>query len=328
MNTERIYLYENRTDVWLDTYILETPISMPEGVKRPAVLVCPGGGYFNCSQAEGEPVAMKFMSMGYNAFVLEYSTYLGAGTTFPDITQDMPVKEECLYPNNVREIGMAFRIINSRADEWNVDSRRIAVCGFSAGGHNAAMYATKWDSETVSGYFGGDKEMYRPAAAILGYPLTDYVYKKTDEDFMLPFVQDFFRRSDLIFLGSETPDMDLLHEVSPARNVSENTPPTFIWATAGDGLVPVQHSLLMAKALADHKIPFEIHIFEEGDHGLSLATQATAMAKSQIKSDAGKWADLAGVWLEKRFALDLPEMTDFEADLAEGRLPEQQKHDI
>jgi acetyl esterase/lipase len=177
------------------------------------------------------------------------------------------------------------------------------------------MYATKWDSDVVAGYLGGDKEMYRPAAAILSYPLTDYVFKKVDEDFMAPFVQDFFRRSDLIFLGTETPDMDLLREVSPALNVSENTPPTFIWATSEDGLVPVQHSILMAKALADHRIPFEIHIFEKGDHGLSLATQATAMAKSQIKPDAGKWSDLAGVWLEKRFALDLPEKTPFEEEL-------------
>ncbi|MBR2540620.1 MAG: alpha/beta hydrolase [Mogibacterium sp.] len=323
MKTERIYLYNDRTDVWLNTYILDTPISMPEGVKRPAVLVCPGGGYFNCSEAEGEPVAMKFISMGYDAFVLEYSTYLGAGTTFPDITQEMPVKEECLYPNNVREIGMAFRIINSNADEWNVDSRRIAVCGFSAGGHNAAMYATNWHTDIISGYLGGDREIYRPAAAILGYPLTDYVYKNKAEKSMPSFVQDFFHKSDLIFLGSENPDQDLLKKVSPARNISDNTPPTFIWATAGDGLVPVQHSIIMANALAEHKIPFELHIFEEGDHGLSLATQATAMSKSQIKADAGKWSDLAGVWLEKRFALDLPDMAPFEVAMAEGRHPGQ-----
>ena len=100
--------------------------------------------------------------------------------------------------------------------------------------------------------------------------------------------------------------------VCPARNVTENTPPTFLWATAEDELVPVQHSIRMAHALADKHIPFEMHIFEEGPHGLGLADQATAEAKSQIYPDAAKWADLAGEWLKKRFALPLPEMSSFE----------------
>jgi acetyl esterase/lipase len=133
--------------------------------------------------------------------------------------------------------------------------------------------------------------------------------------------QGFFHKSDLIFLGSEDPDDELLDAVSPARHVSAETPPTFIWATAADNLVPVQHSIIMAKSLADKKIPFELHIFEEGMHGLSLATQATALARSQIKSDASKWADLAGAWLEKRFALDLPDKTFFEEDLEKGNFP-------
>lgn len=312
MKTETIYLYEDRKDVYLTTYILNTPPDMPEGVRRPAVLVCPGGGYFNCSGPEGEPVAMKFMSMGYDAFVLEYSTYLEKGELFPDLSKEMPVKEHCLYPNNVREIGMAFQIINRRADEWNVDTSRIAVCGFSAGAHNAAMYATRWQDDIVKGFLGETDEVLRPAAAILGYPLTDYVYKKEEPSAMGIMSQGFFIKSDLIFLGSEDPDDNLLYEVSPARHVSENTPPTYIWATASDNLVPVQHSILMARSLADHKIPFELHIFEEGMHGLSLATQATAAAQSQIKPDAAKWADLAGAWLEKRFAFDLPEKTPFE----------------
>ena len=86
----------------------------------------------------------------------------------------------------------------------------------------------------------------------------------------------------------------------------------FLWATAGDKLVPVQHSIRMAHALAEHQIPFEMHVFERGDHGLSVATQAAAAAKSQINRDVAKWTELAEAWLEKRFALELPEMTAFE----------------
>ena len=92
----------------------------------------------------------------------------------------------------------------------------------------------------------------------------------------------------------------------------------YLWATASDELVPVQHSLRMANALAEHKIPFELHVFEKGPHGLGLATQATAAAKSQMYSDAAKWADLAGCWLEKRFAFDLPEKTPFEEMMEKG----------
>ncbi len=84
-------------------------------------------------------------------------------------------------------------------------------------------------------------------------------------------------------------------------------PPTFLWATAEDSLVPVQHSLRMSYALAEKNIPFELHIFEKGSHGLALADQSSARTQGQINSDVAKWAELAGNWLEKRFALPMEE---------------------
>lgn len=320
MRTETIYLYENRTDVKLTTYILDDSPDMLCGKKRPGVLICPGGGYFNCSDREVEPVALQFAALGYHAFVLRYSTYTG-GSDFPDLTKPMAVKPECLYPNAMREIGMSFLILHQRAEEWKLDAERIAVCGFSAGGHNAAMYATRWQEDSICGYFQAERELFRPAAAILCYPLTDYVYKREAEARMDPMTQGFFRKSDAAFLGSEEPDPQTLAEVSPARHVSGNTPPTFLWATARDELVPVQHSLLMAKALADCGVPFELHVFEEGMHGLSVATQAAAMAKSQLNPDTAQWVTLAGKWLEKRFALPLMEKTPFEELLERGEFP-------
>jgi dipeptidyl aminopeptidase/acylaminoacyl peptidase len=120
------------------------------------------------------------------------------------------------------------------------------------------------------------------------------------------------------FLGTMMPDDKQLDEVSSARHVTEYTPPTFLWATAADSLVPVQHSIRMAHALADKKIPFEMHIFEEGAHGLSLATQASSGAKSEMNRDAAKWIDLAEAWLDKRMALPLPERTQWEEIMANG----------
>ena len=142
MKTEKLYFYEGRTDVSLTAYLWEDSPDLGAGMRRPAVLVCPGGGYINCSDREGEPVALRFAAMGYHAFVLRYSTSMNGEGGFPDLRQPVTPKPETQHPAPVREIGMAMLAIRSRAAEWNVDADRIALCGFSAGGHNAAMYAT------------------------------------------------------------------------------------------------------------------------------------------------------------------------------------------
>lgn len=311
MISEVIKLYEDRNDVTLTTYILQDSPQLLAGGRRPAVIICPGGAYLDCSDREAEPVAMKFASMGYHTFVLRYSRY----GTEPDgskadlfaQTPEPLAKEHCLYPTHMREIGKAMLIIHEHAAEWLVDTEKIAVCGFSAGAHNTAMYATRWHEEIICGFFGEEKEKFRPAAAILGYTLSDYLLMKEAVLASSPQDAAFFGLSNTAFLGEAIPSDEKLLEVSPARHVTENTPPTFLWATAADAMVPVQQTLQMATALADGKIPFEMHIFEEGPHGLSLATPASAGIKTMVNADAAKWADLAGCWLEKRFALPVPE---------------------
>lgn len=318
MKTEIIKLYENREDVTLTTYILQDSPELLNGGVRPAVLICPGGAYMSCSDREAEPVAVKFASMGYHAFVLRYSTYSEGTEMFPDLSKPLPVKEHCQHPMPMREIGNAMLIIRKHADEWHVDTDRVAVCGFSAGAHNAAMYATNWHTDTISEFFHEKKEKFRPAAVILGYTLSDYIFMKENTQHRKGMDAAFFEASNTAFVGEPKPSDEILDAISPARHVTENTPPMFLWATAEDELVPVQHSIRMAHALADHKVPFEMHIFEEGPHGLALSNQASAGSKSQIYPDAAKWADLAGAWLEKRFAIELPEKTPFEEMLERG----------
>ena len=310
MKTEVLHLYENRTDVTLTTYILQDSAELLNGGKRPIVLICPGGAYLSCSDREAEPVAMAFAAMGYHTAVLRYSTY--GEEAFASGFQNMKEKPECCYPAQMREIGHAVMLLKEHSAEWLIDDKKVIICGFSAGAHNCAMYATNWFRPIITEHFKKDQEMFRPAACILGYCLSDYVYMKENTTDKL-----FFEGSNQAFLGTKTPSDELLEQVSPARNVTKLTPPTFLWATSADAMVPVQHSLRMAHALADCHVPFELHVFEEGPHGLSLATQASAASKHQIYPDAAKWVGLVDAWLSKRFALDLPDMTPFERMLAE-----------
>lgn len=305
METKVIQLYQNRKDVTLTTYIIQDSPELLDGKVRPAVIICPGGGYFGCSDREAEPVALKFASMGYHVFVLKYSTYGEGKNILPDLKEAIPVNENSLYPKAMREIGKTMLIIKENAAEWLVDTKRIAICGFSAGAHNAAMYATHWHEGVINEYFNENTELFRPAAIILGYTLSDYVYLKKVIKNYKKEEHDYFTGSIIAYLGEPSPDENVLKKVSPARNVTKNTPPTFLWATSEDSLVPVQHSLRMAYALAEKKIPFELHIFEKGPHGLALSTQASAGTKNHICPDAAKWSDLAACWLEKRFALPI-----------------------
>ncbi len=313
MLVKEFKLYENREDVTLTAYVLAEKGELRGQGMRPSVLICPGGGYFNCSDREAEPVALAFAAMGYHAFVLRYSTYMEGAEGFIDLFSDIPVKAHLTHPTPVREIGMAMLLIRAHAEEWMVDMKRVVVCGFSAGAHNTAMYGVYWDKPLLTEYLGVEKEELRPAALILGYTLSDYILlrntKKNEMD------DAFFRNSVKAFTGETDPSEEKMTEISPARLVSEQTPPTFLWATSEDAMVPVQHSLRMAHALADHHVPFELHVFEEGDHGMSVATQASSVAKSQMNADAAKWVGLADEWLKKRFALALPEKTAFEESM-------------
>ena len=309
----RIKLWDGRDDVTLTTYVLDDSPEMLKGKKRPAVIVCPGGAYLSCSDREGEPVAMRFAAMGYHAFVLRYSVYSeNKGGMMFGGAKDPEPKPWLNHPAPMRDIARAMLEIRAHAEEWLVDMDKIAICGFSAGAHNCAMYSAYWDKPVMSEPFGVDNALLKPAACILGYTLSDYVFMKSTQTDIDDFGRGLFEMSNFAFTGEKQPGDAKLDEISPARHVSANTPPTFLWATAGDKLVPVQHSTLMATALANAGVPFEMHIFEEGDHGLSLADQASAMTTGQINVDAAKWMPLCQEWLKKRLKLDLPERMGWE----------------
>ncbi|GIV69426.1 alpha/beta hydrolase [Caldilinea sp.] len=307
MLTQTIQLYENRPHVTLTTYLWSDSPVLQNGRKRPAVLICPGGAYLICSDREAEPVALRFAAMGYHAFVLRYSTYSeGAPFILPlsGEAQNLPVNPQCVHPAPMRDLAKAFLVIREHAEKWLVDAEKIILCGFSAGAHNCAMYAVYWHTPIIHEFFGKEPEAFKPAAAILAYGLYDYhlmMRERAD-----PLARAISEAANIAFFGAKSPTKEMLDAASPALHVSRHTPPIFLWATATDELVPVENTTRMAHALAQAGAPFEVHIFEEGRHGLSLANQASAESLLEMNPDVEPWIDLAEAWLKKRFALTLP----------------------
>ena len=303
---QKIALLDNREDVTLTSYVLDDSTEILAGKPRAAILICPGGAYLGCSDREAEPIAMAFAAMGYHAFVLHYSVYIG-GTGFPDLSKPFTPNGNSQFPNQLRELGKAILYIRSKANEWLVDVNKIVICGFSAGGHNCAMYSVYWNKPLMTDYLGVNADILRPAACILCYPLTDY-FLTSNNSLIDPRTNGLIRLANTALTGSENPSDELMQQLSPARLVDANTPPTFLWTTREDNLLPVAHTTAMAHALAINNIPFELHIFEKGVHGLSLATSATAGDKSGLDADASKWIGLCNEWLKKRFEPDVPEV--------------------
>ncbi len=228
----------------LTCYIPSNFESIDINRKRPAVLICPGGGYGHCSDREAEPIALQYVAADMAAFVLRYSVAENAG-----------------FPTCVLEALTAIKIIRENAEEWDVNPDRIAVCGFSAGGHLAASVGAFWNADFAKKAFG-DIELCKPNAAILCYPVITS--------------GPWAHRGSFNRLVGEDASQEQLDLVSLEKQVTESYPPTFLWHTVQDAAVPVMNSIMMAEALAEKAIPFELHIYPTGPHGLSLSDERTA----------------------------------------------------
>lgn len=299
MYVNTMKLYKDREDVTLMAYVLDDSVEMLRGKMRPAILICPGGGYLNCSDREAEPVAMRFAAMGYHVFVLRYSTYLEGGYDIPDLAV-AKMKAHCQFPNPMLEIGKAVLAIREHADEWLVDTEQIALCGFSAGAHNCAMYSVYWNSDYFKNYFEMDVNVFRPAALILSYPVTDYTYMKewmsATTDIMM---KSFFEISSLAFTGKVELTDEMAEVISPTLHVGSQTPPTFIWSTATDEMVPIEHTYRLAGALAKAGIAHEVHVFENGPHGMGLADKSSAGRTEDVNPVAAQWITFAEKFLNR-----------------------------
>lgn len=247
----------------LHTYLHE------DGKRRPCMLVAPGGGYRMVSPTEGEIVAKCFYEKGYQAFVLTYTT------NFADIA---PLKMQPLH-----DISRAVRLIRANADFYGVDMDKIYACGFSAAGHLIGSLCVH------AGDVEDDNEKYkgisnRLNAAILSYPVV------TSGEFAH---RDSFRA----LLGNK--EETLSAKMSLENQVTKDTPPTFLWHTFTDGLVPVENSMLFATALCKAKVPVELHIFPKGAHGLGLGNRFTCSCEENLQPETTVWIQLAQAFIEQ-----------------------------
>lgn len=258
------------TKASLTGYVIDNSKEVDPLRVRPTVLVVPGGGYAMTSDREAEPIALQILSFGFNAFVLRYSC--------------APSR----YPVALVQAAESVRLIRKNSQEWNVDPEHVAVLGFSAGGHVAASLATMWNKPVLTSLF--ESKEIRPDALGLGYAvLTSGKFAHRDSFTNLLGPQDQANEK-------------LLREVSLEFQVDSQTPPTFLWHTMTDDLVPVENSTIFALALKDHGVPAEVHLYPQGGHGLSLGTAETAVPSGYgIEKGVQSWVHLFEQWLNRTF---------------------------
>lgn len=236
-----------------------TPYLAEQGeAAGPAVVVLPGGGYQCRAEHEGRPIAEWLNTLGISAFVLDYRV--------------APYK----HPAPLTDARRALRYVRSRAAEWKVDPSRLGILGFSAGGHLASTAGTHYDRGNELSADPVERESCRPDFMVLCYPVISlYEFRHSGS------------RDNLL---GEKPLEEELQLLSNELQVTGDTPPAFLWHTSDDPAVPVENALLFAGALSRHKVPFELHSYMTGPHGLGLAEQ---------HAEAQTWPELCRRWFKR-----------------------------
>ena len=224
----------------------------------PAILICPGGGYVGLAEHEGRGIARHYVEKGFHCFVLSYRL--------------TPYKA----PLPLLDAQRALKLLHYHAREYNIDAAKIFVMGFSAGGHLAATLLTMKNIKRTRDKI--DQQPLDLAGGILCYPV-------------ISMREDITHAGSVRSLLGYKPTFYARRKWSADENVTEKTPPCFIWHTADDGSVSVANSLRMAGALSDHNVPVELHVFPHGRHGLGLLDE---------EPDVVRWGDWARQWMDKR----------------------------
>ena len=269
MRFEDINLFPDAENTFLKAYICDR---IRNGAPRKAVLVIPGGAYCSiCDDREGYPVARQFLAAGYCTFILGYSVKPYAGEFRP-----------------IKQVALAIKYIRENAERFDIDPRYVFTIGFSAGGHLSGSAGVFWNHPEVRKVIGdAPTELCRPTGMILSYPVVTSGLKAHRRSF-----ENLSGRGE----NATQAELDVF---SLEKHVDETTPPAFIWHTGGDAVVPVENAFMMASALREYGVPFELHIYPGGWHGMSIATPEVSDGKdSAFYAHVRSWFPLAVEWIE------------------------------
>ncbi|MDR1574273.1 MAG: alpha/beta hydrolase [Clostridiales Family XIII bacterium] len=206
---------------------------------RGAVIVCAGGGYVIRADREADPAAVSINRCGVNAFVLSYRL--------------LPYR----HPAMLLDAQRAIRFVRHKAADWDLDPEHIGILGFSAGGHLAALAATRFDAGDKDAADAADRQSSRPDLFASCYGVNN-----------LARISRSFTAS---IAGKDEWTQEEFRDMDPLSNVSTETPPGFLWHTAADDRVSVRNALDMAAALTEHGVAYSLHVFPRGGHALGLA---------------------------------------------------------
>ena len=278
MQTEKVDLYKyfgvkrkNNESGYLNSFIHSFSKYYPTR-KRPSIIVVAGGGYSGICEREGEPVALAYAGKGYNVFTLEYSC--------------APYS----YPTQLIEGCMAVAYVKLNAEKFGIN--KVAMAGFSAGGHLTAMVANLFTEQCVKDILQRNCNLSRPDAIVLGYPVIS-----SAESAHLDSIKNLTANNESLF-----------EKVSLEKQVKKDSSPTFIWTTVNDDLVPSENAFLYANSCKKNNVAFELHAFCDGHHGLALANKETATplgrvlnstVEDYIKPDVEPWFEMSITFLKK-----------------------------
>nr|WP_315245749.1 alpha/beta hydrolase [uncultured Flavobacterium sp.] len=256
----------NSEDSWMQSVTnprLDMYPAATEKATGTAVIICPGGGYAGMAIGhEGKQIALWLNSLGITAFVLKYR--------LPD---NSIMTDKSIGP--MQDGQQAIRLVRSHAKEWGIDSKKIGIMGFSAGGHLASTLSTHFNEKV---YNSADMISSRPDFSLLIYPV-------------ISMREDITHMGSRINLLGKNPSLEQVKHFSNELQVTGETPPAFLAHSMDDGAVPVENSMEYALALKKYKIPCELHIYEKGGHGYGLGKSG---------STESEWSEACRKWLKAR----------------------------
>ena len=212
----------------------------PTNATGAAMVICPGGGYAHLAPHEGNDYALWLNQHGVTCFVLKYR--LGSSGYH--------------HPAMLNDAARAVRWVRAHADDYKIDPKRVGIMGSSAGGHLASTLVTHFDAGDTNATDAIERQSSRPDLGILCYAvisLGEFAHKGSEQNLL-----------------GKNPSPELVQLLSNELQVTTNTPPCFIWTTFEDKTVPMENSLLFAGALRKNHVPFDLHVYQKGGHGMGL----------------------------------------------------------